>query len=47
MEAQIKMMQEMFNKDTEELKTKQSAMNSTLNEIKNTLEGTNGRITKK
>ena len=31
--------QETFNKDLEELKTKQTMMNNTINEIKNTLEG--------
>ena len=35
----------MFNKNLNELKTKQSAMNNTIAEIKNTLEGTNSRIT--
>ena len=37
--------QEMFNKDLEELKTKQTMMNNTINEIKNSLEGINSRIT--
>ena len=37
--------QEMFNKDLEELKSKQTVMNNTINEIKNTLEGINSRIT--
>ena len=37
---------EMFNKDTEELKRKQTIMNNTINEIKNSLEGINSRITK-
>ena len=31
--------QEMFNKDLEELKSKQTIMNNTINEIKNSLEG--------
>ena len=31
--------QEMFNKDLEELKSKQTVMNNTITEIKNTLEG--------
>ena len=31
--------QEMFNKDLEELKSKQTMMNNTINEIKNSLEG--------
>ena len=34
-----------FNKDPEELKSKQTMMNNTINEIKNTLEGINSRIT--
>ena len=38
-------MQETFNKDLEELKRKQAMMNNTMNEIKNTLEGINRRIT--
>ena len=37
--------QETFNKDLEELKSKQTVMNNTINEIKNSLEGTNSRIT--
>ena len=37
-------MQEMFNKDLEEIKKSQSIMNNAINEIKNTLEGTNSRI---
>ena len=36
--------QETFNKDLEELKSKQK-MSNTINEIKNTLEGINSRIT--
>ena len=36
---------EMFNKDQEELKNKQSVMNSTITEMKNTPEGINSRIT--
>ena len=35
---------EMFNKDLEELKSKQTMMNNTINEIKNSLEGINSRI---
>ena len=38
--------QEMFNKDLEELKSKQTVMNNTITEIKNTLEEINSRITK-
>ena len=37
--------QETFNKDLEELKSKQTVMNNTITEIKNTLEGINSRIT--
>ena len=37
--------QEMFHKDLEELKSKQTMMNNTTNEIKNSLEGINSRIT--
>ena len=37
--------QEMFKKDLEELKSKQAGMNNTINEIKNSLEGINSRIT--
>ena len=36
--------QEMFNKDLEELKSKQTMMNNTIN-IKNSLQGINSRIT--
>ena len=45
MEAKIKKMQEIFNKDLEELKNKQTEMNNTITEMKNTLEGINNRIT--
>ena len=45
MEAQIEKIQEMFNKDLEELKNKQTEMNNTIIEVKNTLEGINKRIT--
>ena len=37
--------QETFNKDLEELKSKQTMMNNTINEIKISLEGINSRIT--
>ena len=37
--------QETFNKDLEELKSKQTLMNNTINKIKNSLEGINSRIT--
>ena len=39
--------QETFNKDLEELKSKQAMMNNTINEIKNSREGINSRITEK
>ena len=45
LETKIEKMQEMFNKDLEELKKSQLKMNNAINEIKNTLEGTKGRIT--
>ena len=41
----IEKIQEMLNKDLEELKSKQTMMNNTINEIKNSLEGINSRIT--
>ena len=41
----IEKMQETFNKDLGELKSKQTVMNNTINEIKNSLEGINSRIT--
>ena len=34
-----------FNRDLEELKSKQTMMNNTINEIENSLEGINSRIT--
>ena len=37
--------QETFTKDLEELKSKQTMMNSTINGIKNSLEGINSRMT--
>ena len=45
MEAKIEKMQEMFNKDLEELKNKRTEMNNTITELKTTLEGINSRIT--
>ena len=45
MEAKIGKMQEMFNKDLEELKNKQTEMNNTITEMKNTLEAISSRIT--
>ena len=41
----MKKTQEMFNKDLEELKSKQTVMNNTINEMNNSLEGINSRIT--
>ena len=38
-------MQERFNKDLEEIKKSQYIMNNAINEIRNTLEGTNSSIT--
>ena len=40
MEAKIEKMQEMFNKDLEELKNKQTEMHNTITEMKTILEGT-------
>ena len=37
LEAKIEKMQEIFNKDLEELKNKQTEMNNTITEMKNTL----------
>ena len=37
--------QETFNKDLEERKSKHTVMNNTINETKNSLEGINSRIT--
>ena len=45
MEAQIEKMQDVFNKDLEELKNKQTEINSTITKMRNTLEGINNRIT--
>ena len=39
------MMQEMFNKDLEEIKKSQLIMNNIITQMKSTLEGTNNRIT--
>ena len=44
-ETKIEKMQEMFNKDLEEIKKSPSIMINAINEIKNTLAGTNCRIT--
>ena len=45
MEAKIKKIQEILNKDLEELKNKQTEMNNTITEMKTTLQGINSRIT--
>ena len=39
-------MQERFNKDLDKIKKSQYIMNNAINDIKNTLEGTNSRIMK-
>ena len=44
LETRIEKMQERFNKDLEEIKKSQYIMNNAINEIRNTLEGTNSRI---
>ena len=44
-EARIERIQEMFNKDLEELNNKKTELNNTIAEMKNTLEGINNRIT--
>ena len=41
LETRVEKIQEMFNKDLEEIKKGQSIMNNAINEIKNNLEGTN------
>ena len=41
----LEKIQDTFNKDLEERKSKQTVMNNTSTEIKNTLEGINNRIT--
>ena len=45
LETKIEKMQEMFNKDLEEIKKSQLKMNNAINEIKITLEETKSRIT--
>ena len=42
---EIEKMKERFSKDLEEIKKSQYIMNNAINEIKNTLEATNSRIT--
>ena len=44
MEARTEKMQEMFNKDLEQIKNKQTEMTNTITEKENTLEGINSRI---
>ena len=44
LETRIEKMQERFNKDLEEIKKSQYIINNAINDIKNTLEGTNSRI---
>ena len=44
LETRIEKMQERFTKDLEEVKKSQYIMNNAINDIKNTLEGTNSRI---
>ena len=46
LETRIEKIQERFNKDLEEIKKCQYIMNNAINEIRNTLEGTNSRIMK-
>ena len=41
----MKKIQETYNKDLEELRRKQTMMSNTINEIKNSLEGINSRMT--
>ena len=45
LEIRFEKMQEKFNKDLEEIKKSQYIMSNAINEIKNTLEGTNSKIT--
>ena len=45
LETRTEKMQEKFNKDLEEIKKSQYIMNNVINEIRNTLEVTNSRIT--
>jgi len=45
LETRIEKMQERFNKEPKEIKKSQYIKNNAINEIKNTLEGTNSRIT--
>ena len=43
--SRMEKIKEMFNKDLEELSSKQTMRNNTINEIKNSLEGIKSRIT--
>ena len=45
LETRTEKMQERLNRDREEITKSQYIMNNAINEIKNTLEGTNSRIT--
>ena len=45
LENRMEKIQETFNNDPEELKSKQTMMYNTINKIKNSLEGINSRIT--
>ena len=45
MDAQNKKLQEIFYKNLEKLRNRQSAINKTITEMKNTLERTDSRIT--
>ena len=47
LETRIEKMQEMFNKELEEIKKSQLKTNNAINEIKSTLEGTMSRITER
>ena len=44
LETRVEKMQEMFNKDLEEIKKSPSIMDNAITEIKSPLEGTNSRI---
>ena len=44
METQIEKLLEMFNKELEDLKNKQTKMDSTISEMKYTLKGINNKI---
>ena len=43
METQIEKLKEIFNKEVEDLKNKQTKRNSTISEMKNILEGINSK----